>query len=121
MTLARVRSQRGAGTIGCLFLMAVVGVAVYGGFQYAMPKLRHTSFSDRLNERVPYFHRQPEESIRKQIIDMAADFDITLKPEQVKVVSTSGELRIDVTYEKVVDLKYWRKTLPFELHRATRL
>lgn len=120
MTLARVRSQRGAGGIGCLLIMAAVAVGVYGGFQYAMPKLRHTSFSDRLNESVPYFHRQPEDSIRRQIIDMAKDFDIALTPEQVKVFSTSNELRIDVTYEKVVDLKYWRKALPFELHRATR-
>ena len=120
MALGRVRSQRGAGAIGCLLMMAIVGVGVYGGFQYALPKLRHGSFSDRLNESMPYFQRQPEDSIRKQIIEMAADFHIALAPEQVNVVSTRGELKVDVAYEKVVDLKYWRKTVPFELHRAVK-
>ena len=118
MVLRRVRSQRGAGAIGCLLMMVLVAGGVYGGFQYFMPKLRYSSFSDRMNESFPHFQKQDPEGVRKQIIDMAAEFDVQLKPEQVKVDTTSGRLVIDVQYEKLVDLKFWQKTLTFTMHRA---
>lgn len=118
MMFGRIRSRRGAGNIGCLLLMAIVAASVYAGFQYAMPKLRYSSFSDRLNESVYHFQRQPEDAIRRQIIDMAAEFDIALTPEQVKVSSVTNKLTIELSYQKVLDLKVWQTTLPFELRRS---
>ena len=118
MLLGRNRNQRGAGAIGCLLLVALVAAAIYAGFQFGIPKLRHSSFSDRLNETYVHFQKQPAETIRTQIIDMAADFDIALKPEQVRVAISSSKLTIDVEYEKQIDLKVWQTTLPFSIHRS---
>ena len=115
--IGKVRNQRGAGAIGCLLLVAVVGCSLYAGFQLGMPKLRHSSFADRMSESYVHFQKQPAESIRAQIIQIAADFDIALTPEQVKVDIVSDKMTIDVTYEKVLDLRVWRKTLPYSLHR----
>ena len=116
--LGNTRNQRGAGAIGCLFIVALVGCSLYAGFQFGMPKLRHSSFGDRLTESYPHFQRQPAESIRSQIIKIASDFDIALTPDQVKVDIRSAYLTIDVTYEKRIDLKVWQTTLPFSLHRS---
>ena len=116
--IGKVRNQRGAGAIGCLLLVAIVGSGLYAGFQFGMPKLRHSSFADRLNESYVHFQKQPAESIRAQIIQIAADFDIALTPEQVKVEIESAKLTIDVSYEKRIDLKIWQTTLPFSVHRS---
>jgi hypothetical protein len=116
--IGKVRNQRGAGAIGCLLLVAVVGCSLYAGFQLGMPKLRHSSFADRMSESYVHFQKQPAESIRAQIIQIAADFDIALTPEQVKVDIVSDKMTIDVTYEKRVDLKVWQTSLPFNLHRS---
>jgi hypothetical protein len=117
MMLGRIRNRRGAGAIGCLLLVALVAGGLYAGFQFGIPKLRHSSFADRLNESYVHFQKQPEESIRRQIIEIASEFDIALKPEQVKVEVKPATITIDVAYEKVVDLKVWQTTLPFHLHR----
>jgi hypothetical protein len=114
----RIRSQRGSGGIGCLLLIGIVVAVVYSGFMFAMPKFRNSGFEDRLNESIVYFGKQPPERIRQRVIDIARDFDITLGPENVKVLVQGDHLTLDVSYEKVVDLKVWKKTLAFSSHRS---
>ena len=120
MVLGKVRNQRGAGAIGCLFMCAIVAAGMYAGFQFGIPRLRHSSFEDRITETLAGNpQRLSAEDAQKQIIQIAADFDIVLTPAQVKVDSASGLLKIDVKYEKLIDLKVWQKTVPFALRRDT--
>jgi hypothetical protein len=118
MVLGKVRNQRGAGSLGCLFMVACIGAAMYAGFQFGLPRLRHSSFQDRVNE---YFttgvQSQSAEELQRAIIQIASDFDIELKPEQVKVENRGGRIKVDVNYEKLVDLKVWQKTYPFSYRR----
>jgi hypothetical protein len=118
MVLGKVRNQRGAGSIGCLFMAACIGAAMYAGFQFGLPRLRHSSFQDRVNE---YFatnvQSQSPAEIQKAIIQIGTDFDIELKPAQVKVENIGGRIMVDVNYEKLVDLKVWQKTIPFTYSR----
>lgn len=111
-------NQRGAGAIGCLLMAAVVGSAIYAGLQLGLPELRHRSFEERLNETYSNFSRQPEEIIRKHIIQVASEFDIDLKPEMVKIKVQDSRLIIDIDYEKVVDLKVRQKILSYHIHRS---
>jgi hypothetical protein len=118
MVLGKVRNQRGAGSIGCLFMVVVVAAAMYAGFQFGIPRLRHSSFESRITETLngnP--QRLSDAEVQKQIIQIASDFDIALTPDQVKVDTSNGLLKIDVRYEKLIDLKFWQKTVPFELRR----
>jgi hypothetical protein len=117
MVLGKVRNQRGAGSIGCLFLVAITAAAMYAGFQFGIPRLRHSSFEERINESLGNLRQQSAADVQKQIIQIATDFDIALTPAQVKVDTSGNRLRIDVTYEKLIDLKVWQKTVPFRLRR----
>jgi len=117
MVLGKMRNQRGAGAIGCLFLVAIIAAGMYVGFQLGIPRLRHSSFEDRLTESFGNLRQLPAADLQKQIIQIATDFDIALTPAQVKIDKTGGRLKIDVTYEKVIDLKIWRQTIPFRLIR----
>jgi hypothetical protein len=117
MVLGKVRSQRGAGSIGCLFLIAIVAAGMYAGYQIGLPRLRHSSFEDRVTESLGNLRQMPAADVQKQIIQIATDFDIALSPAQVKVDTSGNRLRIDVTYEKVIDLKVWQKTQSFHLRR----
>lgn len=118
MVLGKVRNQRGAGAIGCLFMSAIVAAGLYAGYQFGIPRLRHSSFEERITET---FAGNPQRlspaEAQKQIIQIAADFDIALTPAQVKVEAVGGVLKIDVKYEKLIDLKVWQKTVPFSLRR----
>ncbi len=118
MVLGKVRNQRGAGTIGCLFLIVIVASGMYAGYQFGLPRLRHSSFQERINETLAGTIQQQLSAadIQKQIIQIASDFDITLTPEQVKVDIRTGKLKLDLEYEKVIDLIVWQTTVPFSLH-----
>jgi len=70
-----------------------------------------------MTETTPHFQKASAESIRTQIIQIATEFDIALTPEQVKVSTTGSKLKIDLAYEKLIDLKVWQTTVRFELHR----
>lgn len=111
-------NQRGAGGIGCLLMIAIAAAGIYAGLQLALPDLRHRSFEDRLSETFSYFSRQPEKNIRDRIIFIAGEFHIDLKPEQVKIQIEGDRLTIDIDYEKVADLKYKQKILPYHIHRS---
>jgi hypothetical protein len=120
MVLGKVRNQRGAGAIGCLFMCAIIAAGMYAGFQFGIPRLRHSSFEDRISETLAGNpQRLTAEEAQKQIIQIASDFDIALTPEQVKIVIRDGRMNIDVKYEKLIDLKVWQKTVPFALRRET--
>ncbi len=116
--MMRVRSQRGAGTLGCLFVIAVVGAAVYAGFNLALPKLRNSAFEDRINETIVHFAKEDPDYIRKRIITLGEEFHVQLKPENVKVERYGDRLTLDINYEKLVDLKVWQTTLKFSSHRS---
>jgi len=114
----RIRNQAGAGGIGCLLMVALAAAAIHAGLEFGLPTLRHRSFEDRMNETFTYFSRQPEKNIRGRIIQVASEFDIELKPEQVKVQISGDHLTIEVAYDKTVDLKVWQKTLHFTIRRS---
>lgn len=118
MGFARVRNQRGAGSIGCLFMVVVVAAAGYAAYQLGLPRLRHSSFDDRVTELMDNLRQRPDAEVQKEIIQIATDFDIALKPEQVKVTNIGGRLMIDVKYDKFVDLKFWQTTQSFHLNRS---
>ncbi len=117
MALGKVRNQRGAGTIGCLLMVAIVAFVVYAGYQFGLPRLRHSSFDARITESMTSLRQRPAADVRQEIIQIGRDFDIELKPEQVQVTNNGGRLQIDVSYEKLIDLKFWQTTVPFHLSR----
>jgi hypothetical protein len=116
----RLRNQRGAGGIGCIFIVIGVGIGLWAGLQWAIPQLRHRSFDERITEDAGYFQRQTQEAVLKRVIDTAAEFDIPLSPNQVKVEIDANTIVIDVTYEKMIDIRFWQKKLTYHLNRRLR-
>lgn len=119
MVLGKVGNQRGSGAFGCIFMLALLAAGMYAGFQFGLPRLRHSSFQDRVTEAFAgNFQNQTPEEVQKQIIQIASDFDIALTPAQVKVDTTNKMLKINVKYDKVIDLIVWQTTVPFTLNRS---
>ena len=83
MAQGSVERQRGAGAIGCLLMIVVLAGGAYAGYQIGIPRVRHSSFGERINESLTNLRPRPAEEVQKQIILIARDFDIELRPEQV--------------------------------------
>ena len=75
MVLGKVWNQRGAGSFGCLLLVAIIAAGGYAGYQLAMPRIRNSSFEDRINESLTNLRQMSAADVQKQIIQFGADFE----------------------------------------------
>ncbi len=114
--LVRRRGNRGAGKVGCLLMLLVLGGAGYSAFQLGVPYYHNASFSERVKELMPYLRGHYPKDIRQSVIKVAKDFDLDLKPEQVQVEIIRNRMLIDVRYERTVVLPYWSRTITFRPH-----
>ena len=58
-------------------------------------------------------NRKNPEQIRAAVLEEAQKEDLPVQADDVKVVSNSGNIRIDVDYSVTVDLKVYQWTLNF--------
>lgn len=72
-------------------------------------------FQDSLQSiaRFASVNRKNADQIRQAVLEEAQKEDLPVQAEDVKVVSNSGNIRIDVDYSVTVDLKVYQWTLNF--------
>lgn len=72
-------------------------------------------FQDSLQSiaRFASINRKNPEQIRAAVMEEAQKEDLPVQPDDVKVISNAGNIRIDVDYSVTVDLKVYQWTLNF--------
>lgn len=58
-------------------------------------------------------NRQTPDDIRKTLMDEATKEDLPVKPEDIKVSATNGNVQIEANYSVTVDLQFYQWTLNF--------
>jgi hypothetical protein len=111
-------SARGEGNFGCIFTALLIAVAGYVAYNFVIPYYHYNAFESRMSEMVPYYRNQQQEFIQQAVIDIGKEFDLTLKPEQVRVqvLGRQNRLIIDVEYTRTVELPFYTHTLTFKPH-----
>jgi hypothetical protein len=115
---ASLRSSRGEGNAGCLFTLVLVAVAGYIGYTFVMPYYHYNAFESRIAEMVPYYRNHEPDYIRDGVMETAKEYDLALKPEQVRVqvLKRQNRIIIDVEYQHQVELPFYTHTLTFKPH-----
>lgn len=115
---ASLRSSRGEGNSGCIFTILLVIAAGYVGYTFVTPYYHYNAFESRIAEMVPYYRNHPPDYIRAAVIDTAKDFDLDLKPKQVRVqvLKKDNRIIIDIEYQHQVELPFYTHTLTFKPH-----
>jgi len=111
-------NARGEGKFGCIFTALLIAVAGYVAYNFVIPYYHYNAFESRMAEMVPYYRSQPEEFVHGAVMDIAKEFDLNLKPEQVRVqvLGKQNRLIIDVEYTRTVELPFYTHTLTFKPH-----
>jgi len=111
-------SARGEGSFGCIFTALLIAVAGYVAYNFVIPYYHFNAFESRMAEMVPYYRNQPADFVQQAVIDIGKEFDLTLKPEQVRVqvLGRQNRLIIDVQYTRTVELPFYTHTLTFKPH-----
>ena len=113
--LRYVRNERG-GTFGCVLFLLAVLVAIYAAYQFFIPYSHYSSVEGHISEMMPYYKHHNEAFIQKAVIDAVKDFDLELKPEQVKVSvdKKANRITIDMEWTRDVVFPYYTYTYHFK-------
>lgn len=115
--MRRLRNEKG-GTFGCALFLLLVLAAGYAGYQFFLPYSHYTSVEGHFAEMMPYYKHQDAAFVRKAVIDAALEYDLVLKPEQVKVDvdKKANKLTIDMEWTRDVVFPYYTYTYHFKPH-----
>lgn len=110
--------SRGESTLGCAVMLALMVAGGFVAYKFIIPYYHYNAFEGGLSEMMPYYRNQSAEFIQGAVIDTARDFDLDLKPEQVKVqvLRRDNRIIVDVEYEQTVELPFYTHTLVFKPH-----
>ena len=105
-------------------VIGIVAAAVYLVSMLVPPYFNNYRFDDWIageSFRGSYWTGKPEAEIRQAVITKAREFDINLRPEQLRVEVEGRTTRINVNYTVRVDLPFYPIDLHFTPGRETKV
>jgi hypothetical protein len=97
--------------------LLVVVLAGYAAFLFIPPYFNYYQFTDDVNTMAKFaaVNRQDEEQMRTDLMKKVREYDLPVKPEQIKIVRTEKGANITVDYQVVVDVA-GQKQVPLDFH-----
>ena len=93
------RSERGEGNLGCILWLLALGLALLISWKAVPVKLQSTELYDYMDELAKFSAAQvPPDQLKKRILDRAAQLQIPLAKENVKVQRNGDRIYMEVEY-----------------------
>jgi hypothetical protein len=101
--------------------LLVVAVAAYIGFQFIPPYFTKYQFTDDCQSIARFAGAtttKSEDDIRSEVMTKVKEYNLPIRPEQVKVVRENQQVTISTDYTQVVEL-VGGKQVPLSFHIQT--
>jgi hypothetical protein len=93
------RSERGEGNLGCILWLLALALAVMIAWKAVPVKLQSTELYDYMDELAKFSAAQvPPDQLKKRILDRAAQLQIPLTKENVRVQRNGDRIYMEVEY-----------------------
>ncbi len=116
-TLKPLRNSEGKGLLGCLIVLVLLGIAVFLGATLGPVYYVNSNFESDVkiaaSRAGARFYN--DETIIRDIMDLARRHEIPLKEESIKIERFAGQVHITVRYTVPVDLMVYQHNLVFEI------
>ncbi len=112
---SRRAGERGAGNLKAILWTIVLVFLIYVGFKVVPILYNDYQFEDSIQTiaRFASVNRETPEQIRIKVLKEAQRNDVPVQAGDVKIVSESGNIRINADFSIVVDLQIYQWTLNF--------
>ena len=119
--LIRRSAHEGKGSLGCLFLLFLFGVAVILGFKLVPLYYANSSFESDVKTEASRAGARflDDEMVTTDILDLAKRHEIRLKREDIRIERRVSQLRIIVHYTVPVDFVILQRDLHFEINASS--
>jgi hypothetical protein len=101
--------------------LLIVVLAAYAAFLFLPPYFNYYQFTDDVNSIAKFaaVNRQDEEGLRNDVMKKVRDYDLPVKPEQVRITRTEKGANISVDYQVIVDIAGQRQ-VPLDFHVVSK-
>jgi hypothetical protein len=120
-SLRRLSDPEGKGMLGCMLMIVLLGVAIYLGIELAPVYYANFNFESDVKTEVSRAgsHFLDDETIKKDILDMARKNEIRLSRENISVDRFAGQLHINVNYAVPIDFVVFDHDLTFKVSASS--
>lgn len=93
------RSERGEGNMGCILWLLALGLALLIAFKAVPVKIQSTELYDYMDELAKFSAAQvPPDQLKKRILERAAQLQIPLTKDNVRVERNGDRIYMEVKY-----------------------
>ena len=113
--LAYRHSERGAGKLKSIVVLAIVLLIIYSAVKIVPAYVTDYQLSDKMQEQARYavVNRYSEEQIRDNIFKAVQDLEVPAKRDAIKVTASNAVVKISMEYTVPVDLFFYHLDLHF--------
>jgi len=113
--------EEGKGSLGCIFAIFLMVVALLLAFKLGPPYMNHYEFKSEMKQVVARAAARsiPDENIRKDMIQTAEKNKIVLKSEDIQIRHMAGQIVITVKYIIPINFLVATYNLTFELEESS--
>ena len=94
----RRASERGEVTVKTLISFAVLMFACYLGFKFIPVYIAAYDFDSAMKTQAQYASAKPDATIMKELLSKAAELELPIRKEHIKIQRTSSKLIIKADY-----------------------
>lgn len=113
----RLHDSEGKGVVGCIIMIALLAVAIYLGIVLAPIYYADFNFESGVKTEISRAgaHFLDDETIFKDILDLARRNEIRLKRQDIAIDRFAGQIHIKVRYSVPVDFILFEHNLGFKI------
>lgn len=108
--------ERGAGPVGCLLRLILLGAVIYVGFQFAAPQVQAWRFEDAMKAQAEAAEVNSDAEIRAALLRTAHELGVPLDTRALHITRARGRIEITAEWTRDVVLPKYRRVLHF--HRS---
>lgn len=102
--MARIRSARGAGNIGCLLWLVVIVLVGHVLWKVVPVKVRTSTFYDSMQEQASFGSIKSLQAIEWEILRRAEDLRLPVTKENLKITRLRNAVIVEAHYTITIEL-----------------
>ena len=109
-------SRDGRSSVGCLFALLILAVAIYFGINFGEVYWRFYEFQDAMKQEVRFAGQIPDERIRLRLVALADSLDLPDEASEVTIERSPGRIAVSAEYTERVQMPLVARDIRFKPH-----
>jgi hypothetical protein len=116
-----IHCNQGKGAVGCLFSLFLLVVAALAAYKVCPPYFAYKSLETDIKTEISRAgaHLYDDETLTRDVMDLARRNEIRLKQEEIKVERYAGQVHIKIEYSVPIDLIVYEHAMEFKIEASS--